>query len=304
MSKKPDFHPLTQDNLEAVYELFQRNKPFFLPTLEYFKRGTLGEKYFDPDLTLIVNNEAGSPIAALIAIIKKGWVRKNCYLKACMVDKAFRRQEIATAMLKELTSRAKKRLSFFSRIRYGDSLPRYWEPGVDLRHTSLLLFLKKNGFKTHRIRLNLTCSLTGEIQQPASEKNGFTFQRAKPEDRAATVQFVTENFRLGTWAGETAISFENSPPTTFIAKDENGEIVGWATHSANHLGSFGPTGVKKTLRGKGIGGELLRWCIWDQKHMGLQECSILWVEGHNLFFYSKVLGAYIHPIFYPMSRRL
>ena len=299
------FQPLTDENLEAVYELFKRNEQFFLIPLEFFRRGTLNDEGYDPDLSIVLSNpQTNEPIAAIVAVIKKGWVRTNCYLKACIVDEKFRRQGIGSKILKEIMQRAKSKLRWRAQIRWGDCPPRYWQPGVDVCHTSLVFFLKNHGFKTHGTRQNLTVPLSTKIPTPKSEIKGYSLERVKPEDFEATVQFVKANFRFGTWAEEAKISFENDPPTTFIAKDRNGSIAGFATHSNQFLGSFGPTGVNKALRGKGIGGELLRWCICDMQQMELDVCTILWVVGNTIKFYSKVLGAYIHPVFYPMGRRL
>ena len=299
-----NFRPLTEENLEAVHDLFKRNEQFFVIPLEFFKRGTLGDEGYDPELTLVLNDpEKDVPIAAFVAVIKRGYVKKNCYLKACIVDKQYRRQGIGSKMLQEIISRAKLKLPWYASIGYADCPPRYWQPGIDLRHTDLLFFLKKHGFKTHALRYNLTYVLDDD-KQPASEKSGYTLERLKPDEFEAFVQFVKKHFRLGFWSREVQLSFENDPATTFIAKDKDGAIVGWATHSGHFPGSFGPTGVNKDLRGKGIGGELLRWCIWDMKQMDLKTCTILWVVGATRKFYSKVLGAYIHPVFYSIRRRL
>jgi GNAT superfamily N-acetyltransferase len=299
------FEPLTKSNLEEVYELFKNNEPFYSIPLEYFRNGTLNDEDFDPELTLVLfDSESKKPIAAFLAVNRKAIIRKNCYLKACIVDVDQRRKGIGSKMLKELISRAKKKLSWLSSIYYGGSRPNYWQPGVDLRHTNLFFFLKKNGFKTHRMRYNLTVQLKDININPKTTIKGFTFGRIQPKDFEKTYEFVNKNFALSFWAEEVRLSYKNNPPSTFIAKDPDGEIIGWATHSNFFPGSFGPTGTLKSLRGKGIGRELLSWCVWDMKKMGLETCTIMWVVGDTIKFYSKVLGAYIHPVFYPMSRKL
>lgn len=296
---------LTEENIEQVYYLVKNNSPFFSLPLDFFRRGTINHELFDPDLTLIAYHpDIDRPIAAFIAIITKGLIRSNCYLKICLVDKPYQRQGIGSFMLKELIRRAKSKLHFYSSIYYGDSRPNYWEPGVDLRHTALFFFLKKFGFKKGQFRLNLICHLKDFTYQPVSEKNDYIFERIKQKDFKNTINFVKKNFRLGFWSQEVPFSFENDPPTTFIAKDRRGNIVGWACHSTFFPGSFGPTGVERSLRGKGIGRELLCWCLWDMKQMGLDTCTILWVVGDTVKFYSKVLGAYIGPVFYTMGRLL
>nr|MDO8099118.1 GNAT family N-acetyltransferase [Candidatus Njordarchaeota archaeon] len=300
------YQPLTKENLEAVYELLKRNEPFYHSiSLEFFRRGILRDEAYDPDLTIVLADpKTSKPIATFIAVVKKGWVRKNCYLKVCIVDKQYQRQGIGSRMLQEIMHRARRKLHWYDDIRYGDSAPRYWQPGVDLRHTSLIFFLKKHGFEARGMRYNLTCSLGAITKKPESEKNGFRFERVKPKDFEATVQFVKKNFRFGFWSREVPLSYENDPPTTFIAKDRSGTIIGFASHGTFFPGCFGPTGVQKSLRGKGIGSELLRWCLWDMKQAGIDTCTIMWVTGDTIKFYSKILGAYIHPVFHTMSRRI
>jgi ribosomal protein S18 acetylase RimI-like enzyme len=301
-----DYQPLTKDNLEEVYDLLRRNESFYSSiSLEYFRRGTLGDEAYDPNLTLVLPDpKTKEPIAAFVGVVKKGWVRKNCYLKVCIVDKQFQRQGIGSRMIEEIMHRARHKLHWYDDIRYGDSSPRYWQPGVDLRHTSLIFFLKKHGFEIRGIRYNLTCSLNAVTKKPESEKNGFRFERVTTSDFEATVQFIKKNFRLGVWSREVPISYENDPPTTFIAKDRSRNIIGFASHGTFFPGCFGPTGVKKSLRGRGIGTELLLWCLWDMKQAGIDTCNIMWVEGDTIKFYSKVLGAYISPVFHTMSRRI
>jgi GNAT superfamily N-acetyltransferase len=300
-----DFQPLTKDNVEDIYELFKQNEPFYPMPLAYFLNGTLYDEDYDPEMNLIlINSETRKPIAALLAVIRKGLIGKVCYIKAFIVDISQRRKGIGSKMLEEIILTTKRKLPLSASIFYGESRPNYWQPGLDLRHTSLFFFLKKHGFKTQRIRYNLTVPLQNIKNVPKKTREEYSFIRIEPQDFEKTYEFVKEHFPEGSWAEEVQLSYKNDPPTTFIAKDPNNNIVGWATHSNLFPGSFGPTGVLKSLRGKGIGGELLSWCIWDMKQKGLTTCTIMWVVGDTIKFYSKILGAYIHPVFYPMSKRL
>ena len=135
---------LNTENIEEVYALFKRNQIVSLIPFQYFKRRTLEDKDFDPELTLILRSKDTTLIiAALIAIIRLHASRKICYLKACLVDKKFQRRGIGTRMLNELIKRAHAKGA--NKISYGDSVPNYWQPGLDLRHTSLYFFLLCSG---------------------------------------------------------------------------------------------------------------------------------------------------------------
>ncbi len=296
-----DYKPLTLANLEDVYKLFVRNESYYSIPLNYFQWGTLEDENFDPDLTLILKNpKSDDPISALIAVNRE----ENCYIKAFIVDKPFRRQGIGRKMLKELISRIKAKKENITSISFGASSPNYWLTGVDLRHTDLFFFLKKNRFKLQEIRQNLTVHLKSLDLKPLTEKDEYSFERVQPKDFDNTFSFVKNNYGHGSWPEEVKYSFKNNPPSTFIARNKDREIIGWATHSMQFPGAFGPTGVLYTLQGKGIGTELLKWCLWDIKQNGLDTCTIMWVVGNTVKFYSKSIGAYISPVFYHMSKRI
>jgi GNAT superfamily N-acetyltransferase len=298
-----NYTALDSDNIEDVYNLFRRNKVVSLIPFESFRRGTINDTNFDPKLTLMVESKDKQEIiAAFIAIIRTEISGKICYLKACLVDKRSQRKGIGSQLLNELISRAQMNGAKF--ISYGDSTPNYWQPGLDLRHTSLYFFLKKHKFRTLKMRQNLTVNLERLELTPKNQYNQYSFERINKNEFQNLFQFVKSNFPEGTWAEEVALSFECDPPTSFVAKDLQNNIIGWASHSQLFPGSFGPTGVLQILRGKGIGTELLKWALWDMKKNGIREATIMWVVGDTVKYYSKAVGAFIFPIFIPMRKKL
>ncbi len=300
---KFDYRHLAPENIQSIYQLFENNTDFFSLPFDYFQRGTLEDDGFEQDLSLFLfNSETDQPIAAFITVTRKNVKIGQCFLKGCVVEGAYRRHGIGSKIITEILKRAKEKN--ISKIFYGASVPNYWQPGVDIRHTSLFFFLKKHGFKSHRPIFNLTASLTEVKDKPVLEKNGYKYERVQAKDFEKTFRFVKKQFPRGTWAEEVQLSFNIDPPTTFIAKNIKNEIVGFSTHSQFYPGSFGPTGVLESLRGKSIGTQLLFWCLWDMRQNGLNKCEIMWVGGDTIKFYSKVIGAYISPIFYPMYKKV
>jgi GNAT superfamily N-acetyltransferase len=237
-------------------------------------------------------------------VIRELFGKKHCFLKVCIIEKEKRRQGIGTEMLNELIQRVRNKNLGIKSIRYGDSIPNFWQPGVDKRHTDLYFFLKKNNFKEEGTRNNLIANVKKINREPNSILNGYWFERVQSKDYKRLNDFVMHEFPLGTWASEVKISLVNTPPTTFIAKNQKNDIVGWASHSQFFPGSFGPTGVKKELRGSGIGTELLYWCIWDMKKSGIDKSTIMWVGGDTIKFYSKTTGAYIGETFAIMRKKI
>ena len=300
---KIHYRKLSKDNIQSVYQLFENNSPFFSIPFDYFQRGTLEDDGLDYDLSLILfDPEINLPIGAFIIVKRKAINKNHCFFKGCVIDKQYRRRGLGSKMFSELLKRVREKE--ITQVIYGPSVPDYWQPGVDMRNTDLYFFFKKHGFKSHKAIFNLTVSLEIINKEPPSTKNGFEYERVQPKDFDKTFDFVKQHFPDGTWPEEVKYSFRLTPPTTFIAKDAKNEIVGWSTHSLFFPGSFGPTGVLESLRGKGIGSDLLLWCLWDLKQNGLDTCEIMWVTGDTVKFYSKVIGAYISPIYYPMYKRI
>ena len=295
-----ELRPLTPENLDEVFSLYQRNEDFFVITKEDFEKQTLGDFSFNPDLSL-VHYVDDKPIAVIVGVVKKGYLKKNLIIKAFIIDKEFRRKRIGTRLYTELISRSKPSLNLFSSVKYGFSPPQFLQPGVDVRHTSLLFFLQSMGLRRRKPRHNLTVQILKDFAEPKQELSDYTFQRVTPEYFEPTLQFVKKAFIAPTWPGEVKITFNSTTPSTFIALDPQKDVVGFASHSTCFKGSFGPTGVLKTLRGKKLGGELLKWCIWDLKTQGLSTMTIMYVVGDTIKYYSKTVGAYVNPVHIPMS---
>ena len=96
---KYEYQPLTEENLEDVYNLFKENESFYVFPLKYFRRGTLDDEDFNPDMSLVLMHpDKNKPIATFIAVNRLG----TYHLKACLIDKTFRRKGIGTEMLEEL----------------------------------------------------------------------------------------------------------------------------------------------------------------------------------------------------------
>jgi hypothetical protein len=185
-------------------------------------------------------------------------------------------------------------------------MPDYWYPGLDLRHTEAFFFLKKLGFKKGHIRNNLCLDLnTFPNEKPPSEFNDINIRRATEQDKAVllNLSFMPWRYRKSSWPAENILSFKNDPVSTFVALDKNDKILGWATHSVGFPGTFGPTGVEKKSRGKGIGGLLLKWCLWDIKQKGIDQCVIRWVGDNTAYFYLKSVGAHFCESYWTMKKR-
>jgi GNAT superfamily N-acetyltransferase len=103
------------------------------------------------------------------------------------------------------------------------------------------------------------------------------------------------------WRFEAAKAFERELPPAFVTEEE-GELTGFAVHDVNNRGLswFGPTGVMKTMRGRGAGGRLLLASLADLHRLGYAHAVIPWTDA--LEFYRKVCGATPSHQFVTMTR--
>ncbi len=120
------------------------------------------------------------------------------------------------------------------------------------------------------------------------EAQGVTIRKPIGPEKHLIVDWVYETFSSDPWASETDIALSNHPISCFIAL-RDGDLVGFGCYDATALGFFGPTGVKETERGQGIGRALLLACLLDMKLKGYGYAIIGKVGPAE--FYRKMAGA-------------
>jgi len=119
------------------------------------------------------------------------------------------------------------------------------------------------------------------------EKADITIRRALAPELELATDWVRRTFGSG-WSGETTIAMSRQPPTCFLAT-QGGRLIGFSCHEAIARGFFGPTGVEKAARGKGIGHALLLASLLDLKSMGYAY-AIIGDVGPSAF-YERTVGA-------------
>jgi len=307
------FEPLGSQNVEKVHLMCEHNVNFVSHELDVFKQATIKSNFFMPEFSIVALDVADDPVAFFMVQFKKPYVFKKrdvAVLKFFVVREDWRYKGLGAYIFAELLSRVKNSKYKCFRMKYDVmvSAPDYWYPGLDPRHTRAFFFLKKLGFRKGSERVNLSVDLKALSQdKPPNQKNEFLIERARKEDieELASLSFIDKKYRLSYWPKEIRLSFTNSPISTFIARDtKNNKIIGWATHSVGYPGCFGPTGVSRKARGKGLGSLLLKWCLWELKNEGIDECIIRWVGENTTYFYLKSVGARVSQIYWTMSKRI
>ena len=129
----------------------------------------------------------------------------------------------------------------------------------------------------------------GEIERLRNE--GILIRRVQPFEISLLRKFIVEVFSEG-WADEAINAFAHQPPTCFIATHER-KIIGFAAFECTRRNFFGPTGVKESYRGRGIGKALFLACMRAQLELGYAY-AIIGAAGPTEF-YTKAIGATIIP---------
>ncbi len=108
-------------------------------------------------------------------------------------------------------------------------------------------------------------------------------------EKYQVTEWVEKNFGKG-WAGEAEIAFNRRPLSMFVAVRER-QMLGFACHDVTCRNFFGPLGVKKEFRGRGIGRALLLSCLHQMAAAGYAY-AIIGNTGAPAF-YQKNAGAEI-----------
>jgi len=136
------------------------------------------------------------------------------------------------------------------------------------------------------------------------EKYSVIIRRAMAYEKEAVVKFVRDTFTetWGGWPSECDVAFSNIPPSCFIATcpvPQEGlqakpirKLVGFACYDATCRDFFGPSGVAKPYRRRGIGASLLLSVLCAMRQEGYGYAIIGGTNKQEQWdFYSKTVDA-------------
>jgi mycothiol synthase len=253
-------HTATPADLPRLRELFAHanDAPYDLVTVAE-------EKCFGDGV-------AGAPVTTIFGDFLGASVTCGKYMRILAVHREHRRLGIGTELLRDAFARGARVV--------GAEAGNYFTPGVRVASAD---FFAKRGRKTaetqNLIAMDLPTAPPSPVPRPLS-----------PVQRPRVLAFIKREFG-NIW------HFEASRTEALHYIEHEGEIAGFAAHSANNkgLGFFGPTGVAKHLRGRGYGRQLLLASLADMRAKGYEHAIIAWTDA--LDFYAKACGATIHERF-------
>jgi GNAT superfamily N-acetyltransferase len=112
-------------------------------------------------------------------------------------------------------------------------------------------------------------------------------RRALAPEKHDVVKWVTERWG-DVWASECDVAFSRQPVACVLARQKD-RILGFACYEATCRNFFGPMGVRKSARGKGVGRALLLACLHAMRAQGYGYAIIGGVGPED--FYVKTVGA-------------
>lgn len=206
------------------------------------------------------------------------------FLRLLAVDREHRGRGIGSALVAEAEERA--------HVVFAEG-GNYFTPGVVEEDVRTRTFFKKRGYIESRWTWNLETS-----ELPTSIPDGV--RRAGHDDRERVLAFIEREFG-SVWRFETSRAFDREIPPLFVFED-NGSVAGFAAHDINNvgLGFFGPTGVARSERGRGLGRQLLLASLADLRRLGYSRAVIPWTDA--LDFYRKSCSAEVTHRFVTLSR--
>ena len=124
---------------------------------------------------------------------------------------------------------------------------------------------------------------------PAQERafSNCLIRAVFPAEKNDVVSWIQKEFGRN-WASEFEYAAGLSPISAYIAI-ERGSILGFACFDAAAKGVFGPTGVSKEGRGRGVGSALLFRALTDMRSLGYAY-AIIGAAG-PVEYYERTVGA-------------
>jgi predicted N-acetyltransferase YhbS len=191
-------------------------------------------------------------------------------------------------------------------FRLAGNPPLYVWPGVDSRYAALVALAGRAGYERYAEALNMAVDLTAglpgtdPLNTAADEArlagDGITVRRAAAAEAGPLGSWLTQGPWGGSsWPAEALRSLATGPPGCHIA-ERAGQYLGFASHTVNRRGWFGPMGTLDAERRRGIGAVLLKRCLADIRNSGLDSAQIGWTGPVQ--FYARAVGAVPDRVFW------
>ncbi len=256
---------------------------------------------FDPRLNLVALSRG--KIVSFISAVQpvnfppktgsgKSVRQRKAWIKLFFTLKKYRKRGLAGQLYSQVIEELKTR--GVKEIRFSDIANWHFWPGIDLRYEDGLDFLLNRGFEKVEEVVDYDYDLSKfyyprRVQRLKRElrDQGVETGMATAADEEELTEWIGSHFSPY-WKSETKFAFLKSKPIVAMARDGRGKILGFATCNAAAPGKFGPAGVDRQGRGKGIGTVLLFDAFQAMKNARQSDVTVHWTD--HLFYYTQVPG--------------
>ena len=297
-----NIRPYREQDAERVLTVWNKWLPYDPLTRELLREKTLGDRDFDPDLTLIL--EDNGEIVGFGQGLVRPWYEPGVGWIKLFAIQPGRYLDVGPELLRPLEEGLKNKGAEF--VQVFDSAPNYLMPGIDPRYTEMLVFFQRAGYTRYDDTSNMDAPLEGASfdtseREAKLRESGIEVKRADLADRERVLEFVREKFIQ--WVPEVDATFENDPVSLHVALVD-GRVVAFSAYDANNRGTgwFGPMGTDPSLRGKGVGAVLYLRCLRDIQNQGHKKAIIPWVGP--IAFYFRTSGAVVSRVFWQYRKEL
>lgn len=137
------------------------------------------------------------------------------------------------------------------------------------------------------IMTDMLVNLYSLSEDSLDSTQSYQIRHVLPPEKHKVLDWVREHFSEN-WVSECEVACAKIPANCLIAVQDK-DILGFACYDTTFRNFFGPTGVKESARGQGIGYQLLLASLFQLRVKGYAYAII--GDAGPVEFYKKTIGA-------------
>lgn len=284
-----------------VIDLWNRCCTFDPIDVWKFRKQALFDDNFDPELAWVALNENDQVVGFIFGTkrvfpyLERGLEPDRGWINVLFVDPEYQNHGIG----QQLYDRVEKQLieKGAKNITLGAYSPGYFFAGLDPDHyPESIKFFEKNGYKHLEMHYSMGKNLHGyqipkEIlkKKKEAEEEGYTFSTFDYKDSLELLQFLHDELGAG-WKRNALISMREgtAPDYQLVVRNPNGKICGWCMRAIDgNPMRFGPIGIAKSERDKGLGSILLDLQCYEMCRKGVYRMYFITTEENGRRYYER-----------------